>query len=1541
MVTKNAKYLVMGVLLFAAACARKKKADDFQSFGGISYNAAPRALANNLGMRIAVQAMDIDFDGKVDGLYVCRTGSINAFTIGSGGSGYTNSPNVTITPSGTCSTNPQAVAVVANGKVERVHITNPGSGCTNNSFNIVIDPPGSGTQAAAIVAAASGGRLTRISMVNKGAGYAAPTVTIGNDGGGSGATAGVHVSGGAVDGIYLLSIGDGRYTTPPTITLSGDTGTGATASVAPGDLVVSELDAEGNCTVSYDPTNPDPNLRHIPQMLFTWPVRPTTGLDTNGDGNADYYLFTEEDGTARVMTNSDGSGAAAQLIVKNPAIDETNDWLYRNLKYGQVIGFDVLGNNTIANNILGKIALDREDPGYVDAGDPMPIISPIRNGEYYAAPMDVNILCADKVACNAVAYSLSNSGIPVDPNFGSAGLDPTGVDYSGTMHAIRPGDSSTISFQSLPFGNYTMKYIVRDAAGRISSIQQISFTIGRKPDLTIVSVPNRYVSQPAGTSAQITWTADTGDLTKPFRYIVIANASCIGYTRAQYISPPPSVLASGGPHPSGHVVTTNIAAAAPGMVFNAATNGINYVTICAITCEIAACSMASHLSVWGDAFETIIRDDNAPSVAVTPSSGMFDYPQQVYLTGSTTIGGTPTNGTLAPSEICYTWGADAGGNPLPGVNPTDPAFPCTPANNVVNVTGSNTTFNVGCPTRASVTDLSTNLQACAHTPGIYYIKYRARDAAGNVTAVFTQAYAIGITPQITTVTAPNHHLWSAAANWGNTGDATPPAPVSAGVTTRVSTSWTWQTDFPGTYEIRILRADLPGTICNDGILSTGTNNSGSVAALTNVTSTILASDMATPALYNVGICYTPDGGGPQQNVQRAVWKLEPKNPNLTPSLMQHPVGSTINISTTDFFEPVNALRCLTFSTAAGSTGPDSNNGGALPNATGSTVNGCPVPANTPNTAYQIPNTLTGAVTTLAYDLVLDLCSTAAGCTASSGPDFTSGANGGTSTLKYFAMLDINSDSAITTADAVFVDATSGNDANPGTARTAPKRSLQSAMTAATGGKAVYIISGNYCATGVPPCLGTTGTLNVPTGTSLFGGFTSAWYRPNVASNQANITAGSTDSAHSIGISLGTVNVPVYIEGLNVTTQKPTPDLMSGFNSVGLRATAGTSTLRLYKNTITAAGRGSDAPGVFPGGSYGVHISGVNTVILQNNSITANGGWHGLNGGTTGTGAAGAPGLNGDNGQSGLNGCVACSNDSHWHAGGGTGGAGGLGAFNRGGNGGDGGWQDDGGSACGQRGGCDGETAPNGGGGGGARGTANCNGHGSDGGTGATGSGGSNGAAPGANFGQIVGGFLEAYKGNQGTDGTPGRGGGGGGGGAGAECNMNDGGGGGGGGAGGGAAGTRGDGGHAGGPSVGIFISSVSSLTLTSNTVSRGTGGNGGNGQNGGGGGSAGARGWGGDGPDEGGNGGNGGFAGGGGAGGHGSGGNGGPSFGLVFFSTPAPNCSAGASTFTGGGGGAGGTSAGNAGNTGHNAKCFQFTAVNAGSDYTAAACGCN
>jgi hypothetical protein len=1517
--------LLAAAMLVLAACARKKKADDFQSFVGISYNAAPLTLQASLGLDIAVQPIDINFDGKMDGLYICRTGGFKKITLDAPGAGYTDSPVVNFTTTN-CTTPPTAVAVVANGRVERIQITNPGAGCTSAQVQSITG--GSGAGASASVTALSKGQVTRISMQAKGAGYAAPSITI-TGGGGSSASAGVNVSGGAVTGVYALNPGDGLYTSAPTIVASGDTGAGALMSVAPADVVVSELDpTTRGCNVTYDPTNATPSLRHIPQMLFTWPTSPTTGLDTNGDGNADYYLYTENDGTSRVMTNADGSGAVAKLITKNPLIDETNDWLYEQLAYGQVIGFDVLGNNTIGNNILGKIALDRDVAAYVDAGDPKPIISPIKNDEFYGAPLDVNVLCSDKVACNALTYSLSNAGAPIDPDFGSTNLDLTGQDFTGTKHAIKAGDSGTLSFQNLPYGNYYLKYQVRDAAGRLSAssfdcaaatpVNCIRFTVGLKPVISIFGVNNRYVSSAVpATPAVIQWSADTGSLTKKFRYLVIANGSCIGYTRANYITPPGSVLASGGPVAPSTVVNSTVTATGSGMVLNDnSDHGINYITICAITCETAACAAASDLSVWGDAYETVIRDDTPPTLSASPLSGIYATPQAVVLTGGTTTASSPTNGTLIPAEICYTWGADASGNPLAATNPANPTFPCTASSNVVKVTGSQTTLNVGCAARATVTDTTTNTSTCTFNPGIYYIKFAARDAAGNVSAVQTVSYAIGVTPTVTILAPPaDKHVWTTPDSWGNTATA-----VGA---PRTTTSINWQSDFPGTYAVKI-NSSLAD--CSDGTLSTHASATGTAVALTPVAVTVKASDL-TVGINTVKICLAPSGGGATTSASVDIWRVQPININSTYTKVNYNVGDTITLDVAnDLFTPINAIKSITFSCPAGSTGVDANNGCVLPTATGTVVH----PGV--NTTYQLPATTN--VTTLAYDVSITLCDTTpADCsTAAVGPTFSTNNNGGSTTAKVFILQDK------TAGNSIFVDAAAGADGNAGTVRTAPKKSLSSAMTAASGGKAVYVIGGNYCGFGSTPCGATTGTLTIPVGTSVYGGFTSAWYRPNVASNRAAITAGSTASATSVGMDIGSVTTPTRIEGIQLTTQPGTSDLVSGVNTIGLRVpSGGSSSLTLYKNSISVDDTTQTAVPT-PGGSYGVYAVGTGGLVLNmvSNAVIVGKGGIGLAGGSGGTN--GAPGQTGGNGAGGIQGTIS-SNSSHSHASGGTGGIGGVAGFNTGGNGGAGGWQDDGNDNAdgGEGGGYTGQTAPNGGGAGGAGASGSCGGNGTTGAVGSTGGGGSNGAFAGAqNYGQISGGFIVAYKGTNATDGADGRGGGGGGGGAHAECFLNDSGGGGGGGGGGGAKGIGGESGHAGGPSIGIFLDTVATITMTSNTITRNTGGNGGSGQSGGTGGSAGGAGGGGSGPDDGGNGGNGGNGGAGGDGGDGAGGYGGSSMGLVIKLAAAPTLTCSGNSYGGGAGGSGGSSTGASGGTGLNTNCFRFS-----SQILGATCTCN
>ncbi|HRP70761.1 MAG TPA: hypothetical protein PLY93_14645, partial [Turneriella sp.] len=499
----------------------------------------------------------------------------------------------------------------------------------------------------------------------------------------------------------------------------------------------------------------------------------------------------------------------------------------------------------------------------------------------------------------------------------------------------------------------------------------------------------------------------------------------------------------------------------------------------------------------------------------------------------------------------------------------------------------------------------------------------------------------------------------------------------AGMALRTSTTWSWEVDFPGTYTVRV----------NDGSVDCSAGTviaSGPVVMNTTVTTTIQDTDLLVQ-LNSIKVCFVPQGGGSTVvSSTKSVWRIEPQNVNTTYAKVNFNRGEIPTLALADIFKPTTAIKEIRFICPAGSTGVDTP---ACTQPVPSGTNLQPQGAGSVevNTAYTLPTS--SRVSTVAYDVRITLCDTSPTCAASAPPVFGTEtaapyAGSGGATIKVYFLQDK------TAGNSIFV-ATTGNDTYPGTNRLQPKKTLSAAVAVASGGKAIYVVGGNYCSVGdIASCLPTAGALSLPAGTSIYGGFTSGWYRPDVATNRAVITAGSNASAHSIGVSVGAVNTPVFVEGLDVTARRATADLTGGYNTIGLRAVSGTSTLTLYKNKITAEGDIALSPGPNPGGSYGAvfnNFTAGGTVILDTNTIIAGQGWRGLSGG--GGGATGAGGGTGGNGQGGIEGCVACCNDSTWHAPGGAGGTGGAGTSNRGGNGGSGGYQDDGGSGCGARGGC--------------------------------------------------------------------------------------------------------------------------------------------------------------------------------------------------------------------------------------------------------------
>jgi len=335
---------------------------------------------------------------------------------------------------------------------------------------------------------------------------------------------------------------------------------------------------------------------------------------------------------------------------------------------------------------------------------------------------------------------------------------------------------------------------------------------------------------------------------------------------------------------------------------------------------------------------------------------------------------------------------------------------------------------------------------------------------------------------------------------------------------------------------------------------------------------------------------------------------------------------------------------------------------------------------------------------------------------------------------------------------------------------------------------------------------TAAPLDVPNGTSLYGGYDADWVR-DVTGNRTLL------NGHSTAVMLQAVDQPAWVSGFEIHAAD---SAAPGESVYGVSVQGGIAALYIEDNTIVA---GDVAPGqaVNPGSSYGIFLYQLAAVELSRNTITA---------GMAGHGAVAVDGIRGDPGADGI---AATSN---------IGAVNGTGVAGAGGIGGDGGAGGTAGPPAGS--GTKGETGagPTGGEGGdeGAAGNPGEAGMAGD-----PGGFGSDGAASsgGDGFGAAGAGFLHSH-GVSGAEATDGSGGGGGGGGGGLEVIFNwRFGVGGSGGAQGGGGGVGGDGGNGGGASIGLWLEQVAIILVQENTITSGTGGDGNSGGRGGGGGDGG------------------------------------------------------------------------------------------------------
>lgn len=482
------------------------------------------------------------------------------------------------------------------------------------------------------------------------------------------------------------------------------------------------------------------------------------------------------------------------------------------------------------------------------------------------------------------------------------------------------------------------------------------------------------------------------------------------------------------------------------------------------------------------------------------------------------------------------------------------------------------------------------------------------------------------------------------------------------------------------------------------------------------------------------------------------------------------------------------------------------------------------------------------------------------------------------------------------AKAYFVDGDNGSDATGDGTQGKPFATIAHALSQVTGNapQDIYVMT----RANKTPYDETATNLQVPAGTSLYGGYNANWVR-DVKGDKSLVNANFN------GIRFTNVTGDTWFSGFNLLTAD---SANADDDVVGVRAQGDTTaSMHVLDNIITngdvATGSSSN-----PGSNYGLLLFNFKLAQVSDNVLNAGQAGAGSGGGT---GDVGAPGDKGDNGNR-TGGREAPGGSGGPGGNGGHGGARGGGLSGSGGAGATGGPGSEpltGASIAGGAAGAGGVTQTS---------VARGGGGGNDGGRGIPGNAGSG-------FGSNTSVLYARVDGSSGGRGGNGSGGGGGGGGAANDIGVV--GGGGGGGGEGGQGGAGGNGGTSGGASIGIWLTNIGTTDLTGNTVTTNSGGNAGGSGIGGQGGAGGAGGSGAAGDDlgilgNGGGGAGGGDGGHGGFGGYGGAGGGGPSFGVVFSAGMAPVLTGNTITSGNGGHGGNGGARGNGGEGGYSFAVF-------------------
>ncbi|MGE8722770.1 chitobiase/beta-hexosaminidase C-terminal domain-containing protein [Leptospira terpstrae] len=362
-------------------------------------------------------------------------------------------------------------------------------------------------------------------------------------------------------------------------------------------------------------------------------------------------------------------------------------------------------------------------------------------------------------------------------------------------------------------GNYTLKAMCRDLAGNVSIVSTGTYTIDSAAPSVSVSLSANYISNSAGAISSSTATW-TSNKTGTYS-IKEGSSSCNNGTEVD-----------NGSVTSGVNKTFTRSA---GSHFSG--EGSKEYRIC-----------VTSLGLTGSQTFQITRDDTAPSITPTPGPGNFSTTTSVTLACSDTGGSGCTKTVYALQS---------------GSAPTNPA---------INGVSGSTTSGTEYTSAISLSDANAN-----------YLKYIARDAAGNVSSVTSGVYSVDTT--VANITINSHTTY-----------------LNGTDTVTVS----WQSSKAGSYQLRV-----GGSSCSTGTaLSNGSGNlnvSGSVAAGgPDTTSTIINSNFSVGS-NTIRICVENLVSNFGSNSFSLTKDSTAPNVSITSPTTNgpHPSGTTVTLSCSD------------------------------------------------------------------------------------------------------------------------------------------------------------------------------------------------------------------------------------------------------------------------------------------------------------------------------------------------------------------------------------------------------------------------------------------------------------------------------------------------------------------------------------------------------------------------------------------------------------------------------------------------------------------